>query len=189
MQTALFFLGFCCGLYCMMKSWVLYLAHSTCKYWALYTVHIFVLGFCSRRVCWVLYVDHLFSFFILGLHIQTILRMFIRFSGDICNPLPLFLLHRCFLNAKHRRLFRFREDGEYWARVTTAGFNKQNRQAVCEAEVQKYTQYRLAAIKKQSVPNIFFIFSYFCYTRSVKNAGLLDLRGLQALVPLKSTGF
>lgn len=126
MQTALFFLGFCCGLYCMMKSWVLYLAHSTCKYWALYTVHIFVFGFCSRRICWVLYVDHLFSFFILGLHIQTILRMFIRFLGNICNPLPYFCYIGAFLNAKHRRLFRFMEDGEYWARVTTAGFNKQN---------------------------------------------------------------
>lgn len=77
------FLDFCCGLYCMMKSW------------ALFTVHIFVLGFCSRRVYWVLYVDHLFSFFILGLHIQTILRMFIRFLGDICNPLPYF----CYIGA------------------------------------------------------------------------------------------
>ena len=34
------FLGFCCGSYCMMKLWALYLTHYACKCWALYTVHI-----------------------------------------------------------------------------------------------------------------------------------------------------
>lgn len=169
------FWSFCCGSYCMIKLWALFLTHYTCKYWDLYTVHIFLL--------WVSVLDGYIGFYMqttssfslfTGLHIQTVLRILAGFFEDICNPLPYFrYIDRCFLNAKYRRLFRFREDGGCLTRVTTAGFNKQNRQAVCEAGVQKYTQYRLAAIKKQSVPNIFFIFSYFCYTRSIKKRRLI----------------
>lgn len=152
----LYFFGFCCGLYCMMKLWVLYLAHSTCKYWALYTVHIFVLGFCSRRVCWVLYVDHLFSFLFQGFIYRPYYACLLGSWEIFVTHSPISatqVLFKCEIQA----LIQVQGDGGCLTRVTTAGFNKQNRQAVCEADVQKYIQYRLAA-KKSSQYLIFSLF-------------------------------
>ena len=127
MQTALFFWGFCCGLYCMMKSWALCLTHSTCKY-GLYIQSIF-LFFCFRPrrvrlgfICRPPLLFFLFQGFIYRPYYACLLgswEMFVTHS-------PISAIQVLFLNAKHRRLFRFMEDGEYWARVTTAGFNKQN---------------------------------------------------------------
>lgn len=69
------FLGFCCGSYCMMELWALYLTHYACKCWALYAVHIFIFSLCLRWRT--------------GLYIQTIsshFLLFFLFLGFIYGP-------------------------------------------------------------------------------------------------------
>ena len=123
MQTTLFFLAFV-AVYCMTKLWALNLAHYACKCWVSYAVHIFVLDFCPQAsILGFIYRPLLLFFLFLGFTYKPYYACLLS-SWAITQRATLFLWHGCFLNAKHRRLFRFREDGEYWARVITAGFNK-----------------------------------------------------------------